>query len=59
MSRDVPAGLRGRLDEAVPVDPALLTFGIDVFQAVMTGAMPVDEYDGDDLPCLGMSAITR
>ena len=25
----------------------------------MTGAMPVEEYDGDDLPCLGMSAITR
>ncbi|WP_055938492.1 hypothetical protein [Pseudoxanthomonas sp. Root65] len=48
-----------RATDVPPVDPALLTFGIDVFQAVMTGAMPVAEYDGDDLPCLGMNAITR
>lgn len=48
-----------RVADVPPVDPALLTFGIDVFQAVMNGAMPVAEYDGDDLPCLGMNAITR
>lgn len=48
-----------RVADLVPVDPALLTFGIDVFQAVMTGAMPVTDYDGDDLPCIGMNAISR
>lgn len=45
--------------DVVPVDPALLTFGIDVFQAVMTGAMPLIDYEGKDLPCRGMDAITR
>jgi hypothetical protein len=54
-----PSSTAIRVADLVPVDPALLTFGIDVFQAVMTGAMPVTDYDGDDLPCLGMNAISR
>ncbi|MBA3928039.1 hypothetical protein J2X02_001453 [Pseudoxanthomonas japonensis] len=45
--------------DVVAVDPALLNFGIDVFQAVMNGAMPVAEYDGDDLACTGMNVIAR
>lgn len=45
--------------DVVAVDPALLNFGIDVFQAVMNGAMPVGEYDGDDLACTGMNVIAR
>lgn len=45
--------------DVVAVDPALLNFGIDVFQAVMNGAMPIAEYDGDDLACTGMNAIAR
>ncbi|NCT71696.1 MAG: hypothetical protein GXC75_12210 [Xanthomonadaceae bacterium] len=45
--------------DAVAVDPALLNFGIDVFQAVMNGAMPIAEYDGDNLACTGMNAIAR
>lgn len=45
--------------DAVAVDPALLNFGIDVFQAVMSGAMPVAEYEGDDLASTGMDAIAR
>ena len=55
----VPGSGQRRVADLVPVDPALLTFGIDVFQAVMTGAMPVTDYDGDDLPCIGMNAISR
>ena len=45
--------------DVVAVDPALLNFGIDVFQAVMNGAMPVGEYDGDDLACTGMNVLAR
>lgn len=45
--------------DVVAVDPALLNFGIDVFQAVMNGAMPIAEYEGDDLACSGMNAIAR
>ena len=45
--------------DVVAVDPALLNFGIDVFQAVMNGAMPVGEYEGDDLACTGMNVIAR
>lgn len=45
--------------DVVAVDPALLNFSIDVFQAVMNGAMPVGEYDGDDLACTGMNVIAR
>lgn len=47
------------VSDVVPVDSELLTFGIEVFQAVMAGAMPVDDYDGADLPCIGMDAISR
>ena len=45
--------------DVVAVDPALLNFGLDVFQAVMNGAMPVGDYDGDDLACTGMNVIAR
>lgn len=48
-----------RAIDIVAVDPALLNFGIDVFQAVMNGALPVSEYDGEDLACVGMNVIAR
>ncbi len=55
-------GLPRRRVDAVAVDPALLNFGIDVFQAVMRGAMPVADYDegeDDGLAYAGMNAIAR
>lgn len=53
------ADLHPRAIDVVAVDPALLNFGIDVFQAVMTGALPLAEYDGEDLACVGMNVIAR
>ena len=48
-----------RAIDIVAVDPALLNFGIDLFQAVMNGALPVTDYEGEDLACVGMNVIAR
>lgn len=53
------ADLHQRTIDIVAVDPALLNFGIDLFQAVMNGALPVAEYDGEDLACVGMNVVAR